>query len=71
MATYKASKKQIFYIEKLVEEIRKEGGEVPEYAEEFLNRNDQIMSEATVIIDWLKEELGWDTEDTKRSRCLF
>ncbi len=58
MAT--TSKKQIFYIEKLVEEIKKEGGEVPEYVEDFLNSEDKLPREASGIIDDLKDLLGWE-----------
>lgn len=60
MPTFKASKKQIFYIKKLVDEIIEEGGEVPEYVESFLCLNDdsQIMYEASNIIDDLHEILG-------------
>jgi hypothetical protein len=55
-----ASKKQIFYIEKLVEEIKKEGGEVPDYVEDFLNDSEASSYVASSIIDDLKDLLGWE-----------
>ncbi len=55
-----ASKKQIFYIEKLVEEIKKEGGEVPDYVEAFLNDSEASSYVASSIIDDLKDLLGWE-----------
>ena len=59
MSVYPASKKQLKYIDVLVKEIKRLGERVPDDLEEQINRGNLLNAEAVIIIDDLKELLGW------------
>jgi hypothetical protein len=60
MSIFPATKKQIKYIELLKSEVESMGERLPDNIEELLNRDNLLNAEASMIIDDLKELLGWE-----------
>lgn len=54
-----ATGRQLHYIKKLIAEIKKQGGEVFDYIEEFLLSDKGTSMEASSIIEDMEEQLGW------------